>query len=42
MCLLRERLGQSLQNKLNIEKNTEVPGNYAEKTELLRPWLLNL
>lgn len=32
MCLLREKLGQRLENKWNIKKNTEIPGKYAEMT----------
>jgi len=36
MWLLRERMGQSLENQSNINKNIAVPGKYSRKTELLK------
>lgn len=42
MWLLRERMGQSLENQLNIKENIGIPGKYTGKTELLRLQFLNL
>lgn len=42
MWLLRENLGQSPENKLNIKKNTEVHGKCARKPLFLKLCFLNL
>lgn len=38
----KRKPGIKPENKLNIKKNTEVPGKYAGKPLFLKLWFLNL